>query len=46
MISFGKAASSHTGLIPLKTLERMSYKVLSVHYMYRFPPLAAVSPLG
>ena len=46
MISFGKAAASHSGLIPLKTLERMIYKVLSVNYMHRFPPLAAVSPVG
>ena len=46
MISFEKVASSHSGLIPLKTVERMIYKVLSIHYMHRFPPLAAVCPLG
>ena len=34
-----------TNLI-LKTTEQMIYKVLSIYYLHRFPPTAAVSLLG
>ena len=34
-----------TNLI-LKTTEQMIYKVLSLYYLHRFPPTAAVSLLG
>ena len=37
--------NKRTNSIP-KTTERTIYKVLSLHYLHLFPPLAAVSPLG